>query len=139
MDPEGAPRGRLVGDASLPHRVSRHVVRPRPTNGAAEAEAVHRPDGRAAERTRDTLLRITARRAEVLRELADGYTGREAAARIGLTFSGMRSHVEVLKQITGCSSTRELGRWWRRHRWAWLAVMTEQAGADVRDDAGRPR
>lgn len=91
------------------------------------------------ERTRDTLLRITARRAEVLREIADGYTGREAARRIGLTHSGMRSHVEALKEITGCSSARELGRWWRRNHVVWLRLMSVQAGiADMAGDEEPP-
>lgn len=79
-------------------------------------------------RTRDVLLRITARRAEVLREIAHGYSGREIAARLGLTHSGLRSHVEALKEITGCSSTREMGRWWRTQRGLWLALMSMQAG-----------
>ena len=85
-------------------------------------------------RTRDALLRITARRAEVLREIAHGYSGREVAARIGLTQSGLRSHVEALKEITGCSSTREIGRWWRTQRPLWLALMSVQAGVTEMPD-----
>ena len=103
-------------------------VPPAPRSEVLETDTGYERCAADPERTRDTLLRITARRAEVLRELADGYTGREAATRIGLTHSGMRSHVEALKEITGSSSARELGRWWRRNRIAWLGVMSVQAG-----------
>ena len=99
-----------------------------PAGDNTELDLAAQPDGATARRPREALLRITARRAEVLRDLADGYSGREIAARIGLTHSGLRSHVEALKEITGCSSTRELGRWWREHRASWLAQMSEQAG-----------
>jgi DNA-binding CsgD family transcriptional regulator len=59
---------------------------------------------------------ITVRRAEVLREIADGRTLREVAAALGIERSGVRSQVERLKPLTGCENTRELGRWWREHR-----------------------
>lgn len=80
------------------------------------------------QRSREVLLRITARRAHILRELADGYSGQETALRIGLAFNGFRSHVQQLKEITGCTSVRELGRWWREHREEWLLVMGREAG-----------
>lgn len=86
-------------------------------------------------RTRDALLRITARRAEVLREIADGYSAREVADGLGLTLSGMRSHVEALREITGCSSIREMGRWWRTRRALWLELMSIHAGlTEMPDD-----
>ena len=40
---------------------------------------------------------ITFRRAELLRELADGRTEREAAAAMGITIYGVRSQVEQLR------------------------------------------
>jgi DNA-binding CsgD family transcriptional regulator len=72
---------------------------------------------------------ITVRRAEVLREIADGRTLREVAAALGIERSGVRSHVERLKLLTGCENTRELGRWWREHRQEWLVHMADAAGA----------
>lgn len=71
---------------------------------------------------------ITVRRAEVLREIADGRTLREVAAALGIERSGVRSHVERLKLLTGCENTRELGRWWREHRQEWLVHMADAAG-----------
>ena len=104
-----------------------------------EADAARRLVGAPGECSQDTLLRITAKRAAVLREIADGYSGRDAARRVGITFSGLRSHIEVLKQITGCSSSRDLGRWWRRHRNAWLVTMSLQAGVTpATEDAAAP-
>jgi DNA-binding NarL/FixJ family response regulator len=79
-------------------------------------------------RTGGVLLRITARRAEVLREIADGYSEREIAGHLGLELSGVRSHTEQLRDLVGCSTVRELGRWWRSHRREWVAAMCEQAG-----------
>ena len=104
-----------------------------------EADAPRRLAGAPGECSQETLLRITARRAEVLREIADGYSGRDAARRMGITFSGLRSHIEALKGITGCSSSRDLGRWWRRHRNGWLATMSVQAGVtSATDDTAPP-
>ncbi len=77
---------------------------------------------------RERLLRITARRARILRELTDGYSGRAAALRLGISLSGLRSHVQALRGITGCASVRELARWWGDHREVWLLVMGQQAG-----------
>lgn len=62
---------------------------------------------------RDVFLAITFRRAQVLRELADGYSESEAAAHLGVTISGFRASVQQLKDLTGCASVRELGRWGR--------------------------
>ena len=78
----------------------------------------------------ETFHRITVRRAQVLRELASGYTEREVAASLGLSVNGVRSHVENLREITGCSSVRELARWWRDHRARWCRFMWEQAGLE---------
>jgi DNA-binding NarL/FixJ family response regulator len=76
----------------------------------------------------ETLLRITVRRAEVLREMAEGFSEREAAEHLGLSYETVRSHAEELKLITGCSTVREVGRWWRRNRLAWANVMLAAAG-----------
>jgi DNA-binding CsgD family transcriptional regulator len=74
---------------------------------------------------------ITVRRAEVLRELAEGYTEREVAARLGIQVAGVRSHVEDLRAITGCGSARELGRWWRENRAGWLERIGRLAGVET--------
>ncbi len=74
------------------------------------------------------LWRITPRRAEVLRELADGFTEREAAAHLGISAKGVRSHAEDLKNLTGCASVRELARWWRANRERWIDLMREISG-----------
>lgn len=71
---------------------------------------------------------ITLRRAEVLRELAANRTEREAAEHLGIAMSGVRSHVERLKALTGCTSVRELGRWWQANRDKWLDYCRRAAG-----------
>jgi DNA-binding CsgD family transcriptional regulator len=76
------------------------------------------------------LLHVTARRAEVLALLADGATLPEVAAQMGVSVNGVRSHVEDLKKLTGCTSTRQLGRWWRANRRAWLELMATVAGCE---------
>lgn len=63
--------------------------------------------------------RITFARARLLRELADGRTEREAAEALQMSYAGVRSCVEVLKEITGCRDVREMGRWWRANRALW--------------------
>jgi DNA-binding CsgD family transcriptional regulator len=77
-------------------------------------------------------IQITAARARVLRELADGWKEREVAAHLGVTYNGVRSLVRELKAITGCSGVHELGRWWRAHREEWARFVTEAGGADGR-------
>lgn len=76
---------------------------------------------------------ITPRRAWVLRELADGHSLHATAARLNLTYNGVRSHVQDLKVITGCESVSELGRFWRRYRGDWLRFMAASGGARVAD------
>ncbi|MBK7330085.1 MAG: hypothetical protein IPI85_13670 [Dehalococcoidia bacterium] len=65
----------------------------------------------------------------VLRELADGRSERDAAERLGIAYSSVRSVVEELKNKTGLHSVREIGRWWRGQAGEWLAWCAEQAGA----------
>ena len=71
---------------------------------------------------------ITIRKAEYLREFANGRTEREAAAALGVTFEGARSAVEDLKSTTGCGSVRDLGRFWRERRDAWLEFCAVAGG-----------
>ena len=83
----------------------------------------------------DVLTRITWRKAQVLRSLADSMTEREAAEALGITENGIRSHVEQLKEITGSESVRDLSRWWRANRRAWVEMMAAAAGLDLPDGA----
>ena len=76
---------------------------------------------------------VSFRRAEILRELADGRTEREAAHVLGVELSTVRSHVEELKGITGCASVRELGRWWRANRPGWAGFVLELGGVRLHD------
>lgn len=75
--------------------------------------------------------RITLRKAEYLREFADGYTEPEVAARLGVSGNGVRSAVDDLRSVTGCGSVRELGRLWRARRHEWLAECAKAAGMPV--------
>ena len=62
---------------------------------------------------------LTASPARVLRELADDRTEREAAERLGVAYTSVRSAVQVLKRYTGCESVHDLRRWWRQNRESW--------------------
>jgi len=80
--------------------------------------------------------RFTFARVRVLRELADGRTEREIGERNQVSYSGVRSTVEDLKSITGCGDVREMGRWWRENRAAWLAWCEHQAGVGSEEGYG---
>ena len=71
---------------------------------------------------------ITSARAPQLTLLADGRTEREIGERLQITYASVRSLVEDLKGIAGQGSVREIGRWWRENRAAWLAWCAAQAG-----------
>ena len=81
-----------------------------------------------ATRDWDNWTWISARKAEVLRELADGRTQAEIAEALGISVRGAHREIEVLRQELGRQSGRELGRWWRAHREEWLAHMHRCAG-----------
>lgn len=70
---------------------------------------------------------VTFARARMLALLADGRTEREVGVRLQITYDSVRSLVEALKTITGHRDVREIGRWWREKRGAWLAWCEEQA------------
>lgn len=74
------------------------------------------------------LLQITARRAEILRELADGRTESEIARRMDISNHTVHSHVRELRAVAGVGTSRELARWWRDYRESWLREMSECAG-----------
>lgn len=71
---------------------------------------------------------LTPSRARVLRELADDRTEREAAERLGMSYTSVRSAVQVLKRFAGCESVHDLRRWWRQNRDAWAEWLLEQGG-----------
>lgn len=77
------------------------------------------------------LGRITLRRARVLRLVAEDYSEREIAERLMLSLPGVRSHIEDLKRITGHSSKRALGRWWRSVRSEWVRYLADEAGFEA--------
>jgi FixJ family two-component response regulator len=74
---------------------------------------------------------ITVRRAEVLSRLADNYSERDIAKQLGIEISSVRSHVEHLRAITGQAGVREVGRWWRANRAAWVREMARTAGVEA--------
>lgn len=77
----------------------------------------------------DVLTRITVARARILRELECHDSEAEAAAAaLGLSMNGLRSHIRDLKGITGAGSVREMQRWWRENRGAWLRELAAAAG-----------
>lgn len=93
-------------------------------------------------RDRNVFAAITFRRAQVLRELADGYSETEAASHLGISVSGFRATVQQLKDLTGCTGVRELGRWWRANRDIWIQEFAAGGGGTsfcrTSLDAARP-
>ncbi len=81
----------------------------------------------------EVLTRITVARARILRELECHDSEAEAAAALGLSMNGLRSHVRDLKGITGAGSVREMQRWWRENRGAWLRELAAAAGVSEAD------
>lgn len=79
----------------------------------------------------DELLRITPRRAQVLHALFATETEGEAAARLHMSYNGMRSHVSDLKAITHTVTLPELREWWERHREEWRRAIEDAAGGEV--------
>ena len=71
---------------------------------------------------------IAFMRARVLAELEDRQPEHKIADRVGIEYSTVRSHVEDLKNITGCGDVRDLGRWWERNRGPWLRWVAHQGG-----------
>jgi DNA-binding NarL/FixJ family response regulator len=82
-----------------------------------------------AERQR-TFESITLRRAQVLRELANDWTEREIAERLGISPSTVRSHLEAVKDILGLPSNRDVARFWRAERECWVRFMARESGAE---------
>lgn len=81
----------------------------------------------------EVLTRITVARARILRELECRDSEAEAAAALGLSMNGLRSHIRDLKGITGAGSVREMQRWWRENRGAWLRELAAAAGVSASD------
>jgi hypothetical protein len=84
---------------------------------------------------------ITPSRARVLRELAAFRTEREAALNLGITYEGVRSIVEAIKEHTDLASVREIGRWWLAEAPKWAGWAAEQGGVrlqgrDQSEEAG---
>jgi DNA-binding NarL/FixJ family response regulator len=78
--------------------------------------------------------RFTVARVAVLDDIQRGMTAQEIAGDLSLSYSGVRSHVRDLKELTGCHSMRELATWWREHRNLWAtAVETPRGSAANRD------
>ncbi|MEO6397290.1 MAG: hypothetical protein ABIP13_02365 [Tepidiformaceae bacterium] len=73
--------------------------------------------------------RITYAKARVLAGLEDQQTEQRIADGLNVALSTIRSHVEELKATTGCGDIRELGKWRRQNRSAWLAWCEAQASS----------
>jgi DNA-binding CsgD family transcriptional regulator len=64
--------------------------------------------------SRASQRRVTARQHEVLELIADGLTDKEIAARLGIRYRTVRSHVDALEAIFGVTTRAGLiGRWLR--------------------------
>jgi hypothetical protein len=75
--------------------------------------------------------RLTVRRVQVLRLLADGHTETEIARALQIELTTAHSPVDELREITGQPSGRALGGWWREYRHDWVRWIAEQAGFEL--------
>ena len=73
---------------------------------------------------------LTPSRLRVLRELTDDIPEREIANRLKMTYAGVRSIVEELKNKTGLRSVRDVRRWWRENRGLWAEWVLAQGGVN---------
>ncbi len=71
-------------------------------------------DSRAAELS--FVARITPHRARLLTMIGESRTNREIAAALGVSPHTVKREIEVLRELTGCRSKRELARWWTEMR-----------------------
>lgn len=67
----------------------------------------------------------------VLKEIAEGQTQRQVALTLGLTVAGVRSHVDDLKRVTGCETSRDLARWRRAERECWGKQLARDGGCST--------
>jgi DNA-binding CsgD family transcriptional regulator len=79
---------------------------------------------------------VTVRQAQILREIEIGRTLKEIAGVLGIEYNGVRSHVQRLKERTGCADVREVGRWWRANRARWLLGLAAAGGVAPAELAG---
>ncbi len=71
-------------------------------------------ESRAA--TLSFVVRITPHRARLLTLIGESRTNREIAVALGVSPHTVKREVEVLRELTGCRSKRELARWWSEYR-----------------------
>ena len=76
----------------------------------------------------ETYERLTPPRVRVLALLARNHSLPEVAEAAGYSYAGIRSCVDDLKQLTGCETAREIGRWWQQHAALWHHWCGQQAG-----------
>ena len=108
----------------------------RPVGGGSrpgEIELHGRRTVAVQDRTQQDWPWFTYTRVRLLNALADRWTEREIAERLGVEDVTVRSGVEDLKNKIGISNVREIGRWWDAHRKEWLAWCTNLGGIDWRD------
>ena len=54
------------------------------------------------------MLKLTPRQQDVVRLLAQGYSQKEAARRLGMAYGTIRKHTLAAKKRTGCPSTMQI-------------------------------
>jgi DNA-binding CsgD family transcriptional regulator len=75
--------------------------------------------------------RITIAKARVLAQFVLRHTESETARALGITTNGVKSHVRSLKEITDCTSVRELGAWWAEASGEWVRHHATAAGFEI--------
>lgn len=82
----------------------------------------------------DLYARISRRKAQILTAIARRATQKEIAVLLVVAFDTVHTHVEQLKDITGCRSMAQLGNWWEQHRRPWVAYYARAAGIEFEGD-----
>lgn len=80
----------------------------------------------------DVLSRVTLRRASLLWAVESGFSQPEIAQQMGISPATVHSEIEFLRDLTGCGSMPELGRWWREKKLSWVNHLAATAGIQER-------
>lgn len=82
--------------------------------------------------TDEIFERLTPPRVRVAARLAALATEAQIADELGITYSGVRSIVRQLKEITGETDVRGVGRFWQLYAEDWLTWCADQGGVRIR-------
>ena len=76
---------------------------------------------------------ITARRAEILSLIEQGFSVVRTARELEIAPTTVRTHVEELRRRNGCGTINELRAFWRANRGAWVIALARRGGVPYQE------